>query len=208
MLTLPCTNYGRPYSWPIRLVINLLWEHAVWSGAWYQVSPGVNMWNNSEGLQNMGTGWTQRPRAINSSLVVSHWPLEKGSLESWEKTALSMTEKKVTPSIVVRYLVQGWWPRAKDSLQILISKSQLSNLGGIIVMGIAVAELLWGGWICKHSLLPLPAPGTPAPAPCLGELPPALPKARSHPPCLPLRQPQLFRGLSCWPFTHLHGQYD
>lgn len=155
----------------------------------------------------------QRPRAVDTSVVVSHWPSEKRSLESWEKTALSMAEKKVTPSIVVRYLVQGWWPRAMDSLQMLISKSKISYLGGIIVTGIAVAERLWGGWICKHSLLPLPAPGTPAPAPLLGELFPVLPRAcrlpaHSPPPCLPLPQLQLFGGLSCWPLTHLDRQYD
>lgn len=71
---------------------------------------------------------------------------------------------------MMQYKVQGLWPRVTDSMQILMSKSRISNLGGITMMGISVIECLCGGWICKLSLFPLPTSKIPGPAACLTEL--------------------------------------
>lgn len=165
----------------------------------YQVSLGVNVWDYSEVLENIGTGW----REVQSyTYLTGGQSLANREVRFWEleKDWLIMAEKWATLSIEVRYLAQGCWPRAMDSPQILIWKSKISGLGQIIMMGMAVTEQMLGGWICKHSLLSLPVPGTPDSAPCLDDLFPGLPTACQ----LPVLQCLFFRDLSCWPLTHLH----
>lgn len=48
--------------------------------------------------------------------------------------------KKVTPSIVVQYSVQGWWPKSVDCLQTLILKGKISNTEGS-----------WRWWLLSQS---------------------------------------------------------
>lgn len=42
-----------------------------------------------------------------------------------------------------------------DSVQILMSKSRISNLGGVTMVGITVIECLYGRWFCKLKPVPL-----------------------------------------------------
>lgn len=81
-----------------------------------------------------------------------------------------------------------------------MSKSRISNLGGIPMMGMTAIECCYAGWICKLSLVPLPTSGIPDL--CLTELFLELLRGccfAAH--CLslwlPVPQPQLFRGLFC-----------